>query len=328
MDDAAVTQRARDLILLDCLRLVGITFLYYDHLITLGDEINLLWRRGKSLSSYCFFANRYFAFFSGIPIAALPFMTFSTAACMQYRVFQELSFVAMQIITDVIMMIRVYALFGRSRRILWLIIAAGASVVGIAVWSMTSQQAGRSKIVGGCHFNLDTSTAHRLAGPWEGLFMFDSLIFGLTAYKMTRVRMAFRTSIYMLVVRDGALYFGIVALSNLANIATYYVSLHPSLCQVERGSILRFAMHQSSGPFIPGSLATMSNYMSVTMISRLILNLHQHANVGITSEMTASQSVEDDFSLSSLADLFLTQADSVPPPPEERASAITTNAGD
>jgi len=41
-------------------------FLYYDHLITIGDEILYIWRPRKTASSYLFFLNRYFTFFGNI----------------------------------------------------------------------------------------------------------------------------------------------------------------------------------------------------------------------------------------------------------------------
>ncbi|TFK31908.1 hypothetical protein BDQ12DRAFT_671501 [Crucibulum laeve] len=40
--------------------------LYYDHLITLGNEINYLWRRPRRAGAYWFFLNRYLAFFGNV----------------------------------------------------------------------------------------------------------------------------------------------------------------------------------------------------------------------------------------------------------------------
>ncbi|KAJ7673895.1 hypothetical protein DFH06DRAFT_1081727 [Mycena polygramma] len=269
-DDWSVAYLGNELILLNYLHLVGITFLYWDHLITMDKEVNLLWRRGKSLSAYCFFVNRYFAFISGIPVAAIPFLSLSTETCLRFSLFREVAIVATQVITGLVMILRVYALFGRSARVLWFMLMAAAIVVGVSVWSVSGQQASRSMIVGGCHFGLTVSTSNRLAGSWEALFGFDSIIFALTIYypyyaNRWRIR---RTTLHTLVVRDGAMYFGIMALANLANISTYYLVAY--------------------WPFLPGALATFANCISVTMISRLILNLHEHANAGIMTEPTES----------------------------------------
>ncbi|KAJ7435684.1 hypothetical protein B0H11DRAFT_1755828, partial [Mycena galericulata] len=169
-------------------------------------EINWLWGRQKSSSAYWFFVNRYFAFFSGIPVSALPFLTLSAQACRSYSIFREVAFVVSQIITSIIMMIRVYALFGRNKRVLWFVIATRVCVVGVSVWSVTSQMATHSITLGGCHFGLLQSTIYPgLAGSWEGLFVFDTVIFGLTVYNAytTRRWMNSQMNLRARLVRDG-----------------------------------------------------------------------------------------------------------------------------
>ncbi|KAJ7481954.1 hypothetical protein FB451DRAFT_1237644 [Mycena latifolia] len=281
----ADAESAREIFLMNYTHLVGITFLYWDHLITLDNEINLLWRRRKALSACWFFLNRYFAFISGIPVAMLPFLTVSKQMCLNLTFFREVALLVTQTIVSIIMVIRVYALFGRNRRVLWFTLGLGSCAVGVTVWSVTGQHGSRPMVLGGCHFDIMQSTAFRLAGCWEALFIFDSVIFGLTIYNacITLRRMGTQGNLHTLVVRDGALYFGIMALANLANIATYY-----------------FAR-----PVSPGSLAGFANCISVTMISRLILHLHKHANVGILTEPV----VQNNLPLGSFDDILMTEAD-------------------
>ncbi|KAJ6484498.1 hypothetical protein C8R47DRAFT_1131586 [Mycena vitilis] len=264
----ATAAQVRRIIRLDEWHLIGLTILFWDHAITLDTEITLLWRRRKSLSAYGFYINRYFGFFSGIAVSALPFLTLSLEECMRYSLFRELALVATQIITSIIMVIRVYALYGRSRRVLWGFVGIALGVIGVSVYAFSQQHVSRPTIIGGCHFDMTDSTAYRLAASWEAIFLFDSLVFGLTLYNAYLSRRATVPSfnLHMLVVYDGALYFAIMALANLANIATYYVPTRVS----------------------PGSLSTFSSCISVTMISRMILHLHEHANAGIMSGTTSS----------------------------------------
>ncbi|KAF8198873.1 hypothetical protein K438DRAFT_2016246 [Mycena galopus ATCC 62051] len=255
-----------ELLLLNYLHLVGITVLYWDHLLTISPEVDLIWKRSKSLSAYCFFANRYFAFLSGIPVAIIPFLSPSTETCLRLSLFREVAIVVTQLTSGVVMIIRVYALFGRSRRVLWFLIMTAACVVGVSLWSFTSQHASRTLLEGGCHYGLTAATSSRLAGSWEALFAFDSIIFALTIYYaysayQSKVR---QTTLHVVLVRDGAMYFRVMALGNLTNISTYYLVDY--------------------WPFLPGALSTFANCMSVTMISRLLLNLHAHANAGILTE--------------------------------------------
>ncbi|THU85887.1 hypothetical protein K435DRAFT_805541 [Dendrothele bispora CBS 962.96] len=48
--------------------LLAITLLYYDYFLTLDEEINFIWRRRRSWSSWLFFLNRYFVFFGNIVV--------------------------------------------------------------------------------------------------------------------------------------------------------------------------------------------------------------------------------------------------------------------
>ncbi|KAF5352932.1 hypothetical protein D9758_007936 [Tetrapyrgos nigripes] len=66
-----------------------------------------------------------------------------------------------------------------------------------------------------------------------------------------------RVPLLEMVLRDGAIYFAVMALANLANIFTFYFA----------------------GPFTRGSLSTFSTAISVTLISRLTLNLRANASV-------------------------------------------------
>ncbi|KAJ6484494.1 hypothetical protein C8R47DRAFT_1321554 [Mycena vitilis] len=308
---------------LNFIHIIGLTILFFDHLITLDTEINLLWRRSKSLSAHWFYINRYFGFFSGIAVSALPFVTLSVETCRQYSFVREVILVATQAITSVIMIIRVYALYGRSRRILWFLLGLGAIVVAVSVYSFTQQHGSRPMILGGCHFNLSGETSFRLAGSWEGLFVFDTIIFVLTVYNafLTRRRMIPSTGLYTLVVRDGAMYFGIVALANLANIASYYfpnsgVGQFPYSIICSRKLIPPQIIN-------PGSLSTLASCVSVTMISRLILNLHEHANAGIMTDMN-SDVVQQNVPLRSLPDIPMVLTE---PELSSQAHPVLTNAG-
>ncbi|KAJ7624870.1 hypothetical protein FB45DRAFT_1030991 [Roridomyces roridus] len=262
MTPADASQDASGLLLLDYLHLLGITILFWDHIITLDNEIKSLWtRRGKhSLSGYWFFVNRTFAFTTGVAVAGFPFFGFGYETCRNYSLFREFALVVSQAITGVIMIVRVYALYGRDKRILWFLLGVGGCVVGVSVWSATAGQTGsRAELEGGCHFDLNTAAAHRLAGSWESLFAFDLLVFGMTL-RIARKQSLAGMNLHRLIVRDGALYFGIIALANLVNIMTYYVD---------------------SQSIRPASLTTFANCMSATMTSRLLLNLHEEADTGV-----------------------------------------------
>ncbi|KAJ7697827.1 hypothetical protein B0H17DRAFT_1197165 [Mycena rosella] len=60
------------------LHIVGISFLYWDHFLTLNTEIHFLWTRRKFASAYSFFIIRYGAFLINIPGLVTLFLTLPT----------------------------------------------------------------------------------------------------------------------------------------------------------------------------------------------------------------------------------------------------------
>ncbi|KAJ7035990.1 hypothetical protein C8F04DRAFT_1096586 [Mycena alexandri] len=67
--------------------------------------------------------------------------------------------------------------------------------------------------------------------------------------------------LHQIILRDGILYFGVRVLSNLANVLTL--------------------VGNDGSPILPGTFAPLGNCISITMVSRLMLNLHEKAAQGI-----------------------------------------------
>ncbi|KAF5379723.1 hypothetical protein D9615_005690 [Tricholomella constricta] len=90
--------------------------------------------------------------------------------------------------------------------------------------------------------------------------------------------------IIYLVFRDGAIYFAVMAFANLANILTFYFCDRIVTAFYERGIIhicerVRISLYKS---FMLGP-THFDNSISVTMMARLMLNLHETADAGIYS---------------------------------------------
>ncbi|KAG6907332.1 hypothetical protein DXG01_009378 [Tephrocybe rancida] len=62
-----------------------------------------------------------------------------------------------------------------------------------------------------------------LANAWIGLVLFDVLIFGMTLFKSWGRGYAGGRSFFKLLLRDGAIYFGIMAIAELVNILTFHL---------------------------------------------------------------------------------------------------------
>ncbi|KAF8996251.1 hypothetical protein BDQ17DRAFT_1364662 [Cyathus striatus] len=214
----------RDVFGQNYLHILAISMLYYDHLVTTGDEINYLWRRPKGASTFWFFLNRYFAFCGNFTSKLDPVPNIYANALLKL----------------VLLTLRIYALYSRSFRILACMVASGAVLLIVSCWSVFGQKNVPFQQQVGC-----------IAAAWEALMVYDTMIFCLTLYKTWTTRLdhgitGIRIPLISLILRDGIT----MVLANLANILTFI--------------------------------------MSVTMMSRIMLNLHQSADIGIYSSHTSS----------------------------------------
>ncbi|KAF9549074.1 hypothetical protein CPC08DRAFT_769155 [Agrocybe pediades] len=288
---------------------------YYDHAITIGGdsdilaqniaqswltgrEINYLWKRPKRRSSYWFFANRYIPFFANIAITILSYMDLTPERCVAYSLhphdlisdtrgrscrrftlFRQVFAVVNQIIVSLLLTLRVYALYECSSRILTFMLGTGTISIGIAClkWTLFRQQSTNSleAVVGGCHIGLTRETAFRIATAWEAVFAYDCLIFTLTIMKTWKGRKNYaitgtRMPLITLILRDGAIYFAVMALANFGNVLTFYLG----------------------GTFLRGGLSMFSSSISITMMARLMLNLHERADDGLFTTQTMSTDLD------------------------------------
>ncbi|KAK6988640.1 hypothetical protein R3P38DRAFT_3373958 [Favolaschia claudopus] len=286
---------ASQIIFQNHLHIVGACVLFYDHMLTLENEINYLWKRRKLASAYWFFAIRYFSLASNVAGVVYLFKTLpSNLSGVESRIrglhlswpigdFRSLHF----LFKTVVMILRIYCLWERSKRVLSSLAVIGAILTGAALTllrlsypnpaTMQSSTQGQKAI-----------TITGLAGSWGALFIFDSIVFGLTivnGWKMRRrmgpdsatSAMPLRT----LIVRDGALYFAVMLISNLVNILTFFREFIEIL-------------HRSIRTSFPALLQRLQiGGISITMMARLILNLHAEAEGGIFTVNHMDVELED-----------------------------------
>ncbi|KAJ7135706.1 hypothetical protein C8R44DRAFT_768896 [Mycena epipterygia] len=268
MEDEGIST-ARALRLHNELHVISITFLYWDHLMTFGDEVRYLWRKAKTRSTYYFFLTRYLACFGDIAITVFQFTVVPISVCPHVSLFRQLLLIVNQCIVCVLLTLRIYALYGLEKRIYIGLLAFGAVLLAVSCWALIGKSGVPQPDVIGCHIATSRKLGVYLAVPWEALFIYDVVIFIALFYKSFQKRresqMLRHNPILTLLIRDGAIYFAIMALMNVANVLTYYIT----------------------GPLLRGCLSTMASCMSVTLTSRLMLNLHSVDRTGIFS--TTSQ---------------------------------------
>ncbi|KAG2048009.1 hypothetical protein BDR06DRAFT_963222 [Suillus hirtellus] len=241
---------------------------------TLPEEIMFIWCRPKAMSAVLFLVNRYVAVLNNILVLMSTFLPVSTESCWKYvmvihvlRVFQQ-GFICFTLT------LRTYALYGCSRRLLkWMLIMGAVFIIALVVGAFGPNV--QSAIDNGhCHEIYTTSTSMHHGTTWVTIFIYEFLIFVLTVFGTWKARgsprfyLISRRDILDVIFQDGVMYFAGMALINLPNILTYFC-----------------------GPDIAiGSLNAFTACMSVTLISRLMLNLHGCVDTGIFATLAETSS--------------------------------------
>ncbi|KAL1672534.1 hypothetical protein EV122DRAFT_294803 [Schizophyllum commune] len=229
-------------------------------------EITRIWRRPKTRGSYLFLLNRYFGFFGGVTVTVLNFCAMPKETCQSVNLFREIYIVVTQIIVSMLMLIRVYAVFSRDRRVLAGLLSYAAVGIALAGWALFGQSSAAEPAVVKCLVYtpeadqpsslLSTVLLKGLSVIWLTMLAYDLIVFVLTAGKTAwAVRQPRAPPLISILLRDGT---SVLLVSNLANILTYY-------------------------PYLKGTLATAVSSLSITLLSRMMLNLHGEAAVGIFS---------------------------------------------
>ncbi|GLB39350.1 hypothetical protein LshimejAT787_0605120 [Lyophyllum shimeji] len=174
--------------------------------------------------------------------------------CRRFVAFEGASTVALIAVCELIMILRVYALYGRSIPIL-------ASLLFLWVCQIVISSVGLSSGFAldlppgfiGCIFS---STSPTFPSLWVAPLVTDTLIFALTLLRTRRYVAWSGTNLTLEVfMRDGAMYFLVIFIANLANTLLYFLA--------------------------PADLkaigASFSQLITSTMVSRLVLNLRSAA---------------------------------------------------
>ncbi|KIK52290.1 hypothetical protein GYMLUDRAFT_265491 [Collybiopsis luxurians FD-317 M1] len=269
-------------------------FLYYDHLLTLDAEVRLIWTRPKNMSRYLFFINRYLSFFGNIVSAVSLFSTsLSVSRCRSFELFHEIFLTFTQGLVTSLLTLRVYALYGCNKIflsvVLGLIVLGVIASVCISILNRNSPSESTTSFHQGCHVLLSRDGAAKTAVAWEGILGVDTVLFLATLWKAYHNRLrpdvaSLGVSLFAIVVRDGSIYFLIITSLNLANIISFYVSIPsfsiPSSPSLPSSNIVLLLSTQIPGR-IQGNLSSFVSCFSVTLMSRMMLDLHEAADGGI-----------------------------------------------
>ncbi|KAH9481776.1 hypothetical protein JR316_0006303 [Psilocybe cubensis] len=227
------------------LEIPAMTVLIYDFFLTLDDEVEYIWKRTKTISSYLFFVQRVLAVLSLMPSASSVISMgsyFDTGLVMcgrggpSFNLLGNVLLFLSEFLVGVYLLLRIWALYEKSLRVMmsgvvWCICYISTLVVVIIGKSAKGGLTG-----GGCDTGSAPSTSHKTAVTWGLLILNETIIFVLIMYKMTEARRQSslpnfrplgnrRISLEELIVRDGAMYYMVVILVSVANMSSYFVRI-------------------------------------------------------------------------------------------------------
>jgi len=202
--------------------------IFYDYLITMDGELELIWNAHWSLGKVLFLVNRYYALSAAIVNNYGLFSPHLTNSfCMHFFRWQGYTGLIAAMIAQMILQMRLYALYKLNKKILLLMggcftitSAASATIMSRTLSRITVQ----SHVLPGVPFCVPFGIPGHFYTFWIPLLLFEALMCGLALYRGFRTLRTegslFQSGrqLVRILIRDSIFYF-------LAMFATYFTNL-------------------------------------------------------------------------------------------------------
>ncbi|PPQ76081.1 hypothetical protein CVT24_003653 [Panaeolus cyanescens] len=190
--------------------------------------------------------------------------------CDHFVIFEGASTTVLIAVCELIMILRVYALYERSALLLSVLLIIWATQIAVsAVGIHTGQAVPLPSFLTGC---ILSGRSPQFSAQWVAPLITDSVIFGLTLWRTRQyIRSSNKKNIMIptiqILLRDGIMYFFIIFSANLMNTLIYFT------CTEDLKAVG----------------ATFSELITSVMISRLVLNLRATASLPPNSSSTGTR---------------------------------------
>ncbi|KAJ7784862.1 hypothetical protein DFH07DRAFT_691574, partial [Mycena maculata] len=268
--------------------LAGSTWILHDYFVTLEDEIRYIWPQRLNFSKLMFFWIRYYSItlllfdVIQIHVFARPGITSPNLCVAMDTIIRVVGAVSLWSV-EIIMQLRVYALYSCSKRIaaINLILFAG-SIVGF-MWILIYNHSRRAAVIASV-INLDLPGCPDVHSgiewaQWVPATIYEGILFGFALFKtlestVSSLRNDKTLSLYTLLLRDNILYFfGIAALLvfNNVSVSSQSVTHIPWFSYGVRSSVTSFTVLTESDTLRPFHAAV------GIMTTRMLINLRKAA---------------------------------------------------
>ncbi|EPQ50400.1 hypothetical protein GLOTRDRAFT_133953 [Gloeophyllum trabeum ATCC 11539] len=221
--------------------LASSTIVIYDHLITLDQEIDLTWKASWTPGKVLFLTNRYYVLASVIFNNYVLFTThlsdsvhsynfrpsLAANSCVTWFRWQGTTGLLVSMIAEIILQLRLYALYHLNRRVLVLMCGAflvSAGTAAVIMGMVLARISAHSGLIPGLPFCIPVNVPSWFYTFWIPTLGFESLLCALAlfrAFKDFRSRTSLFQSgrhIVKILIRDSVIYY-------LIMFATYFTNL-------------------------------------------------------------------------------------------------------
>ncbi|KAF7334432.1 hypothetical protein MVEN_02272600 [Mycena venus] len=230
---------AWDLRLYRSVVLAGLVLLIYDYTLTLATEVKFIWAAKLRPSIYWF--PRAALSHEVRVLCSLRFRlsTIFSQSCAKMQLMWRSLIVIQEMLIECTLIMRVFAMYGRNWWILICLVVVSALWPAFTLWHLIKAGIPQIYSVSGI------SGTSGLAGAWVSQSVCDILVFLLTvrrAFVQREMYPRYTGTLLWRMTADGAVYFGIIIIANVANLATFY--LCDDFC---RGSSRAYPSRSSRG---------------------------------------------------------------------------------
>ncbi|KAI1798334.1 hypothetical protein LXA43DRAFT_23672 [Ganoderma leucocontextum] len=280
MTPAQLATAAEHLMAAKMFSLASCVMLFYDITITFGDEVERIWKQRFTGATVLWFLNRYLSPLGYIVIiVSFHDPSWSKAACQHYVLYPEVLKVFTATTVGIIFILRLYAIYSKSKAVLYGFSALLLMELGIKIWAFTDGvmlQLPPGLV--GCILTGRSTPGDRIIYTWVAELLFDSFVFFATLYRTIqlyrRTLIGQALSLITVIMRDGIMYFAVIFVSNLVTVLIFVIA-PPDLKVIN---------------------ASFSTLITSLMVSRLMLNLRGEVlrrGPVISSHHSTSQIVRD-----------------------------------
>ncbi|KAL5507262.1 hypothetical protein ACEPAH_6718 [Sanghuangporus vaninii] len=216
-----------------CTAIASVTFLVYDHLITLPDEVRYIWGTPFSFPKLAVLANRYFPFITTGFVFYIDL--FATSFCKRFLLIEGILFCTLFVVAEGILLMRIYAMWGRNRIILFLLLSLFIPSLTIAYYETIQFVSFASSAViftepRGCIFTFSNRVAY---ASLTALLLFETSVITIVIhdaeickdFRIRKVKSALIETLY----KDGAFFYVSVLILTAINLVLLKTA-SPSLC--------------------------------------------------------------------------------------------------